>query len=327
MLRLPELNILTPATLSEAIEHLRKSGATVVAGGTDLYPNLKRRQVEHNTLVSLAGVAALKGISGDPQSGMLIGAMTTLTEIVEHAQINSGYPALARAAYLVSTPQLRNSGTLGGNVCLDTRCMYYNQNALWRQALGYCLKACGSICQVAPKSPRCFAVSSADTVPVLLALAARLRLTGPEGEREIPIEAFYLRDGINYLTRKAGEIVTAIVLPPAGTLKMTYLKMRKRNSIDFPVAGVAAALETDADNKITRARVVLGALDSCPILLDQAATLMVGNELTSEIIDQVAELAFKTAKPLDNTDMGPAYRKQMARVLTARALRQLADSP
>ena len=324
MLRLPELNILTPATLTEAITCLKGGDATVVAGGTDLYPNLKRRQVKHGTLVSLARVASLKGISGDPEHGMVVGPMTTLTEIVENQTVIAGYPALARAAYLVSTPQLRNSGTLGGNVCLDTRCLYYNQNELWRQGLGHCLKACGTICQAAPKSPRCFAVSSADTVPVLVALAARLRLMGPDGEREIPIEDFYVRDGIKYLTKKSGEIVTAIVLPPSGTLKMTYLKMRKRNSIDFPVAGVAVALETDADNRITRARVVLGALESTPILLDQAAALMVGNDLTHDIIDRVADMAFKTAKPIDNTDMGPAYRKQMARVLTARALRQLA---
>ena len=324
MLRLPELNVLTPGTLAEALACLARDGATLVAGGTDLYPNMKRRQVEFATLVSLAGVASLKGISGDAESGMVIGAMTTLTEIVEHAELSTGYPALARAAYLVSTPQLRNAGTLGGNVCLDTRCMYYNQSPLWRQALGYCLKACGTICQAAPKSPRCFAVSSADTVPVLVALAARLRLAGPEGGRELAVEDFYLRDGINYLARKPGEIVTAIVLPPAGNLKMAYLKMRRRNSIDFPVAGVAVVLETDCDRKVTRARVVLGALESTPILLDQAAALMLGNALTPEIIDQVAELAFKAARPIDNTDMTPGYRKQMARVLTARALRQLA---
>ena len=324
MLRLPELNILTPGTLNEALACLQQEGATLVAGGTDLYPNLKRRQVDFGVLVSLSKVASLRGISGDPASGMVIGAMTTLMEIVEHPQIMTSYPALARAAYLVSTPQLRNNGTLGGNVCLDTRCTYYNQSAHWRQALGYCLKACGSICQAAPKSPRCFAVSSADTVPVLVALGARLMLTGPDGERELPILDFYRRDGIRYLTRKPGEIVTAIVLPPAGTLKMAYLKMRRRNSIDFPVAGVAVVLEVDAEKKVTQARIVLGALESTPILLEQAAELMLGNELTGEVIDQVAELAFKAARPIDNTDMTPGYRKQMARVLTARALRQLA---
>jgi len=322
MLRLPELNILTPGTLDEALACLAREGATLVAGGTDLYPNLKRRQVDFGTLVSLSRVASLRGISGDPGGGTVIGAMTTLTEIVEHPQIVSGYPALARAAYLVSTPQLRNNGTIGGNVCLDTRCTYYNQSPLWRQALGYCLKACGSICQAAPKSPRCFAVSSADTVPVLVALEARLRLTGPEGDRELPILEFYRRDGIDYLARRPGEILTAIVLPPAGALTMAYLKMRRRNSIDFPVACVAAVLERDPGRKVTRARVVLGALESTPILLEQAEALLLGNELSEELIAQVAELAFKAARPIDNTDMTPAYRKQMARVLTARALRQ-----
>lgn len=324
MLRLPELNILTPRTLSEALDCLRENDATLVAGGTDLYPNLKRRQVKCGTLVSLSGVASLKGISGDPENGMEIGAMVTLAEIVEHPVIAASYPALARAACLVSTPQLRNSGTLGGNVCLDTRCTYYNQNALWRQALGYCLKTGGSTCRAAPKSPRCFAVSSADTVPVLVALDARLRLLGPAGAREVPIEDFYLRDGVRPLGKKPGEIVTAIVLPPVGAQKMAYLKMRIRNSIDFPVAGVAVALETDSGNTVIRARIVLGALDSVPLLLGPATGLLVGNRLTDELIDKTAELAFKAAKPIDNTDMGPAYRRQMARVLTARALRQLA---
>ena len=324
MLRLPELNVLRPETLAEAIACLKEDGATVVAGGTDLYPNLKRRQVDHGTLVSLSRVAGLQGISGSPESGMVIGAMTTLTGVVQHPSLSAGYPALARAAYLVSSPQLRNAGTLGGNVCLDTRCLYYNQNALWREALGHCLKACGSICQAAPKSPRCFAVSSADTVPILVALEARLRLEGPEGGREIAMGDFYLRDGIGYLARKPGEILTAVVLPPAGALKMAYLKLRKRNSIDFPVAGVAVALETGPDNKVVRVRVVLGALESAPVLLDQAGALMVGCELTGELIDRVAELAFKAAKPIDNTDMGPSYRKQMARILTRRALQQLA---
>jgi 4-hydroxybenzoyl-CoA reductase subunit beta len=325
MLRLPELNILTPATLTEALACLAEPGAMAVAGGTDLYPNLKRRQFSADTLVSLARLTSLRGISGTPETGLVIGAMTTLTEVVNHPLVAAGYPALARAARLVSTPQLRNSGTLGGNVCLDTRCMYYNQNEFWRQGLGHCLKAYGSICRVAPKSPRCFAVSSADTVPVLVALAARLRLASRDGEREIPIEEFFGKDGIDYLTRKPGEVLTAILLPPAGALRMTYLKMRRRNSMDFPVAGVAAALEKDAANRVTRARVVLGALEARPLLLDQAAAVMIGNSLTDEIIGQVAELAYKSAKPVDNTDMGPAYRKQMARVLTARALQQLAD--
>lgn len=324
MLRLPEMNILAPNTLTEALIQLNNSESTLVAGGTDIYPNLKRRQVTYRNLVSLSGVNSLREISGTPETGFVIGAMTTLSEIVNHPIISTYYPALAQAALLVSTPQLRNSGTLGGNVCLDTRCMYYNQNELWRQGLGHCLKACGSICQAAPKSPRCFAVSSADTVPVLVALTVRLRLKSLDNEREIPIENFYGQDGINYLTKKPGEILTDIVLPPVGELKMIYLKIRKRNSFDFPVAGVAVVLEKDIDDKVSKVRVVLGALESRPLLLDEATAIMVGNKVTKEVIDTVADLAFKKAKPIDNTDMGPAYRKQMARVLTTRALQQLA---
>ena len=325
MLRLPELNILTPSTLIEALRQLSNVESTLVAGGTDLYPNLKRRQVSYRNLVSLSGINSLREISGTAETGFVIGAMTTLTEIVNHPIISTHYPALAQAALLVSTPQLRNSGTLGGNVCLDTRCMYYNQNELWRQALGHCLKSYGSICQAATKSRRCYAVSSADTVPILVALAARLRLKGLDNAREIPIEDFYGQDGINYLTKKPDEILTAIVLPPARELKMVYLKIRKRNSFDFPVAGVAVVLEKDVDHKVSKVRVVLGALESRPLLLQEATAVMVGNKLTKEVIDTVADLAFKKAKPLDNTDMGPAYRKQMARVLTTRALQQLAS--
>lgn len=279
MLRLPEFNIIIPNTLAGALACLSEPNTTVVAGGTDLYPNLKRRQVEFRNLISLSRLSELREISGDEKNGLAIGATVSLTEVANNPVLNKYYPALARAAYLVSTPQLRNAGTLGGNVCLNTRCMYFNQSELWRQSLGYCLKAFGSICQAAPKSHRCFVVSSADTVPVLVALAARLRLRSPAGEREIQIEDFYGRDGINYLTKKPDEILTAILLPPAGGLQMNYSKMRSRNSFDFPVVGVAVALEKNDSNKVVRARVVLGAVESRPLLIKEAE-VMTGNKLT-----------------------------------------------
>jgi 4-hydroxybenzoyl-CoA reductase subunit beta len=188
------------------------------------------------------------------------------------------------------------------------------------------LKAFGTICQAAPKSSRCYAVSSADTVPVLVALSARLHLQSLASEREIAIEDLFGQDGINYLTKLPGEILTAIILPPRGALQTNYLKMRKRKSFDFPVAGVAVALEINADDKVVNSRIVLGALESRPLILEEAAEVMRGQKLTNEVIENVANLAFKKAKPLDNTDMGPAYRKQMARVLTARALQQVADN-
>ncbi|AGK99995.1 FAD binding domain-containing protein [Desulfoscipio gibsoniae] len=322
MLRLPEFNMITPNTLTEALDCLIEPNTTVVAGGTDLYPNLKRRQIKFRNLISLSRLRELREISGDEKKGLVIGATVSLTEVAGNPVLKSYYPALAHAAHLVSTPQLRNAGTLGGNVCLNTRCMYFNQNELWRRSLGYCLKAFGSVCQAAPKSRRCFAVSSADTVPVLVALAARLRLRSSTGEREILIEDFYGKDGINYLTKKPDEILTAILLPPAGGLQMNYIKLRSRNAFDFPVVGVAVALEKNDANKVVRARVVLGAVESRPLLIKEAEVMM-GNKLTQEIIDTVAKAAFKQARPLDNTDMGPAYRKRMARELTALALKQL----
>lgn len=323
MLRLPEFKLIVPDTLDEALDCLSEPNAAVVAGGTDLYPNLKRRQMKISSLISLSRLSELRGIAGDGENGMTIGAAVSLAEVAGNPAINKCYPALAQAARLVSTPQLRSAGTIGGNVCLNTRCMYFNQNELWRRSLGYCLKAFGAICQAAPNSRRCFAVSSADTVPVLVALTASLRLRGPAGEREIPVEELYGEDGINYLTKKPDEILTAITLPPAAGLQMNYIKLRSRNSFDFPVVGVAAALEKDDAARVVRARVVLGAVESRPLLLKEAG-VMTGHKLTEEIIDTVAGAAFKQARPLDNTDMGPAYRKRMARELTARALKQLA---
>ena len=187
-----------------------------------------------------------------------------------HPEVRARYPALATAAGAVSTPQLRNMGTLGGNVCVDTRCNYYNQSYEWRKAVNFCMKKDGEICLVAPGSPRCWAVSSSDTAPVLWSLGASVRLAGPAGERTIPISALYQDDGIQYLTKQPGEIVTEIVLPPADGARSVYLKLRRRGSFDFPVLGVAVALHMDGDI-VRQARIVLGAVASLPREAPEAA--------------------------------------------------------
>src|SRR3990172_10923287 len=189
MLRLPPFAYLAPLSVGEAVRMMADHGpeAMFVAGGTDLYPNMKRRQFEPKVLVGLRGIKELHGVSGDPKRGVAVGAGTTLTHLSDHQAIQASYPALSRAAGLVSTPQLRNVGTIGGNVCLDTRCNYYNQNFEWRQAIGFCMKKDGDICLVAPGSDKCLAVSSSDTAPVLWSLGAKVRLVGPKGERTIPI--------------------------------------------------------------------------------------------------------------------------------------------
>lgn len=322
MLRLPPFEYLAPHSLDEAVEMLAQHGpeAMLVAGGTDLFPNMKRRLFTPKKLVALGAIAELKQF--ETNGAVTLGAGLTLTQITRHPLIVECYPALATAAGLVSTPQLRNMGTIGGNLCLDTRCTYYNQTEPWREALGYCMKKDGHICWVAPGSPRCWAVSSSDTAPVMMALGASVRLVGPNGERMIPVQALYHNDGMAYLTKAPDEILADIRLPDAGGMKMVYKKLRRRGSFDFPILGVAVALRQAEDGTVTEANIVLGAVASYPLKAVEAEKLLVGQKLDDEVIEEAAKLAFKPAKPLDNTDMGHPYRKQMVQVYVTRALRE-----
>jgi 4-hydroxybenzoyl-CoA reductase subunit beta len=328
MMRLPPFTYLAPVSVADAVKLMADHGpeAMLVAGGTDLYPNMKRRQFEPRVLVGLRGVRDLAGVRQAGGGALAIGAATTLTAVARHPEVRGRYAALAIAAGAVSTPQLRNMGTLGGNVCVDTRCNYYNQSYQWRKAVNFCMKKDGEICLVAPGSPRCWAVSSSDTAPALWSLGASVRLAGPAGERTVPISALYRDDGIQYLTKQPGEIVTEIVLPPADGARSVYLKLRRRGSFDFPVLGVAATLHLDGE-VVRQARIVLGAVASLPREAVDAARLLVGERLTPELIDRAADAAYRPSKPLDNTDLTHPYRKKMTRVYVARALRRLAGLP
>jgi 4-hydroxybenzoyl-CoA reductase subunit beta len=325
MMRLPPFTYTAPRSVAEAVRTVADGGpdAMLVAGGTDLYPNMKRRQFEPKILVGLRGIPDLSGVRGEAGSGLTIGAVTTLSSVATHPDVMRHYPALATAAGLVSSPQLRNMGTLGGNVCVDTRCNYYNQSFAWRKAIGFCMKKDGDICLVAPSSPRCWAVSSSDTAPVLWSLGAHLRVVGPAGERTIPLSALFRDDGIEYLAKRSDEILAEILLPPADGWRSAYLKLRRRGSFDFPVLGVAVALRMDGD-RVAQANIVLGAVASLPREATRAAAALVGERLTPELITRVAGLAAGPAKPLDNTDYAHFYRKKMTRVFVTRALRRLA---
>jgi 4-hydroxybenzoyl-CoA reductase subunit beta len=325
MMRLPPFTYLAPVSVTDAVKLMADHGpeAMLVAGGTDLYPNMKRRQFEPSVLVGLRGIRDLAGVRGSAATGMTIGAGTILTAVSEHAEIARSYPALATAAGLVSSPQLRNMGTIGGNVSVDTRCNYYNQSYQWRKAVNFCMKKDGEICLVAPGSHRCWAVSSSDTAPVLWSLGAKVRLVGPKGERVIPISALYQDDGIQYLSKQPGEVLADIVLPPAEGWRSTYLKLRRRGSFDFPVLGVAVALRMEGDT-VKEAAITLGAVASQPRPAPDAAALLVGQRLSPELIERVAEAAYRPSKPLDNTDLTHPYRKKMTRVFVARALKGLA---
>ncbi|HEY6853220.1 MAG TPA: FAD binding domain-containing protein, partial [Gemmatimonadales bacterium] len=255
MLRLPSFTYLQPKTLEQALRMKQDAGpeGAYVAGGTDLYPNMKRRHQEPRTVISLMGLHDLKATDKTT-----VGTGVTLTELASSSSFRDSYAAVAAAAELVSTPLLRNMGTLGGNLCLDTRCNYYNQGYEWRKSIDFCMKKDGAICWVAPSSPRCWAVSSSDVAPVMVALGAEYVLVGPQGERVVPAGRFYHNDGINYLTKQPDEILTAVRLPAPDGWDAVYHKLRRRGSFDFPVLGVAAAVKLAADDTVEEARIALG---------------------------------------------------------------------
>ena len=327
MMRLPEFRYRQPKTTADAVAMCADAGpkGVYVAGGTDLYPNMKRRHQEPKVVVGLRRIPGLRAISGDPAAGLVIGPNATLTEVARHPDVARAYPALARACRLISTPILQNMGTLGGNLLLDTRCNYYNQNYEWRKAITFCLKKDGDTCWVAPGSPRCWAVNSSDGAPVAIALGARLTFLGPEGERTVAAADLYRDDGIAYVGKKPEELLTRIDLPPADGWRATYWKLRRRGSFDFPVLGVAAAVRREG-GIVREARIVLGAIASRPYRSAEAEAAVVGSSLDDAAIARAADAAWKPAKPMDNTDFVLAWRKHMVREYVTRALRELRDA-
>jgi 4-hydroxybenzoyl-CoA reductase subunit beta len=322
MMRLPYFAFHAPASVREAADLIASSpGAMLVAGGTDLLPNMKRRQQVPRTLVSLRRVGELKEITNG--NGLALGAGLTLSALVRESRIRERYAALWQAASSVATPHLRNMGTLGGNLCLDTRCNYYDQNYEWRKAIDFCMKKDGAICWVATGSPTCLAVSSTDTAPALLALGATVVLTSVDGTREIAVSDLYRNDGIDYLTRRPNEILTSVRLPRLEGWRSTYWKLRRRGAFDFPVLSVAAAVKCSAGGIVEDARLVLGAVSSRPVETAAAAATLVGQPLTDDGIARAAELAAKPAKPMDNTDFNLLWRKRVVREFVTYALREL----
>jgi len=319
MLRLPSFKYLQPKTLKEALAMKADAGpeGMYVAGGTDLYPNMKRRHQEPRTVISLMGIPELKRLEG-----WKVGTCVTLTELSNLPTFQHSYPAVAHAAALVSTPLLRNMGTLGGNLCLDTRCNYYDQTYEWRKAIDFCMKKDGHICWVAPSSPRCWAVSSSDVAPVAVAIGAEFLLVGPQGERVIPAGRFYHNDGINYLTKQPDEILVEVRLPAPDGWDAVYHKLRRRGSFDFPVLGVAAWVRREG-GRVTDARIVLGGVASWPQEIPEAAAALRDGELGDDAIAAAAAAAYRPAKPLDNTDFDLSWRKQMTRVYVKAALEEL----
>jgi 4-hydroxybenzoyl-CoA reductase subunit beta len=326
MLRLPPFRLVEPRSVYQAVVAHAEFGdsAMYVAGGTDLYPNMKRRQQTPRTVISLSHVPELGEIEGSPDIGMRIGAAVSLARLARHPVIAEYYPAVAHAAAVVSTPLLRNMGTIGGNLLLDTRCNYYDQTYEWRKAINFCMKKDGEICWVAPSSPRCWAVQSSDGAPLAVALGADVTLANVNGARRIPAAELYRNDGKDHLTKAPHELLVSYMLPPVGSWRATYQKLRRRGSFDFPVLGVAARVDFDSDGTVRQARIVLGAVASYPMPVPAAEEALVGKRLDATAIAAAADAAFRPAKPMDNTDFTLGWRKEMVRVYVKRALEALA---
>src|SRR5256714_3242663 len=270
MMRLPKFSYRTPRTIAEAVKIIGDTGpeAQFVAGGTDLYPNMKRRQQMPKTVISVMRLPELNQITGDGASGLVIGASVILTDIVENPIIQRDYPVIASAARTISTPILRNMGTIGGNLLLDTRCNYYDQNYEWRKAINFCLKKDGDVCWVAPGSSKCWAVQSSDLVPVMVAIGAKFRLVSTLGDRTIEAREFYKDDGIDYMNKQPDELLVDIHLPPTNGWRASYQKLRRRGAFDFPVLGVAAYIEvrtgSASERIVADAKIVLGGIAPSP---------------------------------------------------------------
>jgi 4-hydroxybenzoyl-CoA reductase subunit beta len=325
MMRLPKFMYRVPREIADAVRMMGDAGpeGQFVAGGTDLYPNMKRRQQTPKTVISVTRLKELNQITGDGKSGLTIGACVSLTDVCEHPIINRDYPMVAAAARTISTPILRNMGTIGGNLLLDTRCNYYDQNYEWRKGINFCLKKDGTICWVAPGSSKCWAVQSSDLVPLMVAMGARVRLVSTLGERMVDAAGLYNDDGIDYLHKRPDELLAAVHLPPVNGWRAAYKKLRRRGAFDFPVLGVAARLDISADGTVKDARIILGGIAPAPVEVREAAAVLIGYPLDRERMEAAAEACYLKARPLDNTDFVMNWRKQMARPYVLSALEEL----
>jgi len=323
VIRLPRFEYHAPTELREAVDRLAAAPneTMLLAGGTDLVPNMKRRQQTPRVVVGLRRIEPLRTLRID--DGLTIGAGVTLARLVEDPRVRTACPGLWQAAAQVATPHLRHMATLGGNLCLDTRCTYYDQTQEWRKAIGFCMKKDGRTCWVATSSPTCLAVSSTDTAPMLQALGASVRLVSAAGARRVDVADLYANDGIAYLTRRPDEVLTDVDVPSQAGWRSSYWKLRRRGAFDFPVASAAVAARLGADGTVASVRVVLGAVASRPLACAAAETVLTGHPLSDARIAEAADAAYVIAKPMDNTDYELVWRKKMVRALVTCALREI----
>ena len=319
---LPEFRVLRPRNVEDAVGLLRQhqGNIRVLAGGTDLIPSMRQKLFEPECVLDLGRVSAMRGIHSMSDGGVEIGALTTLREIERSEYLRVHFPVLAEAAATVASPVLRNMGTIGGNICLDTRCLWYNQSLTWRKGCGFCIKKDGDLCHVAPGGAKCWAVFSGDTPPALLCLNAEIEIASAAGVRRVALNDFYTGLGDNYRRLQPGELVTRVFLPAsAAGYRGVYRKLRVRGSIDYPLAGVAVALKR-SNGHVADVRVGITAVNPAPLLVKGVGELLMGRAMSESLAESVGDLAAKTAKPLTTSALTPEYRREMIRVFTKRAV-------
>jgi 4-hydroxybenzoyl-CoA reductase subunit beta len=323
---LPQFRLLRPRTLPDALGFLQEhfGNLRILAGGTDLLPSMRQKLFEPEHVLDIGHLPELRGIRETGQETE-IGALTTLAEI-EHSQfLRQHYPVLVETAKTVASPVLRNMGTIGGNICLDTRCLWYNQSLAWRKSCGFCIKKDGDLCHVAPGGTKCWAAFSADTPPALLCLDAEIEIVSAAGDRRISLRDFYTGEGEDHHRLQPQELVTRVFLPSAlAGYRGTYRKLRVRGSIDYPLAGVAVALKK-SNGQVEDLRIGITAVNPAPLLIKGLDSMLHG-DIDDATAEAIGELAARTAKPLTTSALTPEYRREMIRVFTKRAVLALSSS-
>ena len=326
-MRLPRFEYVKPQSIEQAAAALARPDKKVklLAGGTDLLVNMKYGVVCPDTIVSIKHIADLCSIISGTNGHAAIGACANLTDLVNNKNIMEKFPAFHTAVRAVASQHLRNMATLGGNICLDTRCWYYNQSKLWRDARELCHRTGGTVCHAIKGAHRCHAINSADTAPMLVALDAQIAVAGKGNQRLIPAKDFYQDDGIRHTILEPGEMVTSVNLPEGnGDSHATFIKISMRRGIDFALANVAAAVNANGKG-VSSARLVIGSIASRPIMLEKASQVIVESGLTENSIEKAGEVARTELGILTNLFTSAGYKRQLAEVLVKRALNEIKD--
>ena len=319
---LPQFRLLRPRAVDEAVAWLTKYAGNlrVLAGGTDLIPSMRQKLFEPEYVLDLRAISELSGIRPRAGGAAEIGALTTLSAIEKSSYLRLHFPVLTEAAATVASPVLRNMGTVGGNICLDTRCLWYNQSLTWRKGCGFCIKKDGNLCHVAPGGTKCWAAFSGDTPPALLCLNAEIEIAGANGTRRMALREFYTGDGEKYRRLLASELVTRVFLPAeSADYRGIYRKLRVRGSIDYPLAGVAVVMKR-SNGHVTDARIAMTAVNPAPVLVERAGEMLMGKAVDEALAEAAGDVAARTAKPLTTSALTPEYRREMIRIFTKRAI-------